>query len=256
MSIVRPLLHGDAEDGLLGAAGPLVDGVDRVARRDQADIADRDRHLVAADFAGDRLQCGDRQPLGLLIPGAVRRPHPELEPPGVDPGEDLQAERSSHQHDHRERAGEVSRHDHPAPTHDGARRPGRSASRPRSNRESPALFPRSAEMVMVAQQPGRQDRHERAGEEIRSDHGEADGQRQRDEERLGRSLHEERRNEDRQHAEHRQQPGDGRLLVAAPDRAGDGATCLPSGGGCSRPRPWIHRPGCRWPAPGRPGSSG
>ncbi len=63
---LRPLLHGDAEDRLLRAAGPLVDGVDRVARRDQPHIADRDRHLVAADLLADRLQGGDRQLLGLL----------------------------------------------------------------------------------------------------------------------------------------------------------------------------------------------
>ena len=64
---LRPLLHGDAEDGLLRAAGPLVDGIDRVARRDQPHVADRDRHLVAADLLG-RSTPGRRSP-------AARSPH-------------------------------------------------------------------------------------------------------------------------------------------------------------------------------------
>ena len=174
--------HRDAEDGLLGPAGPLVDRVDRVARRDQADVADRDRHVLAADVAGDPIERGDRQPLGPLVPGAVGRPQSELEPPGVDLREDLQPERHPHHHDDRRRPGDVGGHDQPAEPDDGADGP-RRRRRPSGRTPIAAAAPVGRAVVMVPQQPDRQHGHERAREQVGRDHREADGQRERDEQR-------------------------------------------------------------------------
>ena len=163
------VLQGDAQHRLLRAAGPQVDGVDRVARRDHADVADGDVDVVAARPPRSMTSsacwaissvCSMRVPVG-----ARSR---SWNWPGVD-------------------AGKISVPELPAdqPDHQAARRRGRPAtSSPaaaaRRARTQPAVARRGAAIegeprraaarragVVVPQQPDRQHRHERAGQQVR-----------------------------------------------------------------------------------------
>ncbi len=121
------------------------------------------------------------------------------------------------------------------------------------NREDPVEQPAVLVVVPhVLEQPHAHDRHERAGEQVRRDHGEADPQGQRHEQRPERVAHDERRDEHRQDAEHGQQPRHGRDEAAVEHRRGDVVACAASARGCSRRSPSTRRRGCRSPAPCRP----
>ena len=99
----RPRLQGDAEHDFLGPARPLVDGVDRIARRDDADVADRDLDVLRPTSCRSSSSAAMRDLLGLLDPRAGRGPDAELEPAGVDLGKDLQPEPRARHDDHKRR---------------------------------------------------------------------------------------------------------------------------------------------------------
>ena len=145
--------------------------------------------------------------------------HPELKPPRVHLGEDLQAQASSDADDDDRGQSQIGRHDHPPPADDTRESPAVGVDRP-LEQGSPTC---SVGQGMVAEEPGREHRHERARQQVGGDHREADRKRQRDEQRLRRPLHEERRQEHREDAKHRQEPRDRRVQVPLTHGRGDRA---------------------------------
>ena len=138
---------------------------------------------------------------GQLEVRAGRRPEPEHELPRVDLREQLGADlHPQHPEDQAAR-----RRDRPArPASAGGRTSPRPCGRPlRTRANSPCVL---VVVPHVLEQRHAHDRHERAGEQVRRDHREADAQGQRHEQRPERVGHDERRDEHRQDAEQRQQP--------------------------------------------------
>ena len=212
-----PLLQRDPQHHLLGPSRPLEDGVDRIARGNQPDIADGDLHVTCHDLVLDRLQDPKGQLLGLLDPRSRGCAHPDLEPAGVHPGKDLQAEVTAEDDDHQGAEDQVDRHGRPPPADKGGQGAlvgGEDAIEQGSPSVTDPCLP-------AAEQPGGKDRNERARQQVRGDHREPDGQRERNEQSLGCALHEERRQEHRQDAEHGQEPGHRRVHVPPPDGQGD-----------------------------------
>ena len=68
--------------------------------------------------------------------------------------------------------------------------------------------------MRLLHEPGRKDRHEAAGKEVGGDHGEADGERERNEKLPPHTLHKEGRHKDCQNAQHGQQTGDDRSFAS------------------------------------------
>ena len=193
-------------------AHPQVDGVNRVARRHDPDIAQGDFDLTASrpDFLRDEPKCllGDR--FGLLNPGSGRGTKAQLKLSRVHLRENFRSQPRDDERDDGTGEKEVGWHEQP-PQRD------RSA-------EQLAVHSRSNGVgltrVLAAQQPDAEYRDERAGQDVACDHREADGKRQREEQSSGRSLHHERRDEHRQDAEHREQPGHRRLSHSPPRSKG------------------------------------
>ena len=149
----------------------------------------------------------------------VGRAHPELKPPRVHLGEDLQTQASSDADDDDRGQSQIGRQDHPPPADDTSESPAVGVDRP-LEQGSPTC---SHGQGMVAEEPGREHRHERARQQVGGDHREPDRKRQRDEQRLRRPLHEERRQEHREDAKHRQEPRDRRVQVPLTHGRGDRA---------------------------------
>ena len=73
---------------------------------------------------------------------------------------------------------------------------------------------------MLAQNPRREHRHQRTRQKVRRCHGKPDRKRERDEERAGHTGHEKRGDENRQHAQHREQARDLHLFTCFEDSVG------------------------------------
>ena len=220
-----------------------------------AGVAHRDVDVLGPDLLGDHVERLLGHLAGQLEVGPLRRPDAELELAGVDPREQLAAQLAAH--DDHDGAGrqQVGQHhlaavrDRPVDDSFESVLDPHEEPRPRLGRVAVAVRP-----VAVLQQPDAQDRHERAGEQVRRDHRRADGQRERHEQRPHRPLHDERRDEHREDAQAAPAAGGPPSPCSPAARRGTSTACAPSGCGCSRSRPSPRRPGCRWPAPARPGS--
>ena len=136
---------------------------------DLADEAHRDLDVLGLRLALDLLEALHRHLPRQLEVRARRRPEPQHELPRIDLREQLGADLQPQQpEDQRAR-----RRDRPAPPASAA---GRTSARPcRKPRASGRTAPRfSSPCSHVLEQGHAQDRHERAGEQVRRDHGEPD----------------------------------------------------------------------------------
>ena len=235
------------------AAGPEEDRVDRVRRGLHADVAEGDVDIVRARRLADDVQDVAAQALGRLEFRSRRRAEPQLE--GLDAArrEDLAAERHPdrrHDADGDHEVGDDQRGRAPEPADEAARRADCGGARP--SRAACGSASRAA--MALSQPPDREHGHQRAREEERRDHGEADREREGHEERSRDARHEEGRHE---HGDHRQHGEQSRHdhFAARVEHGARGRSFRATGGcECSRSPPSLHRRGCRRPAPGRPAS--
>ena len=181
----------------------------------EADIPHGDVHLALGLFV-DHLQDLDRGLPGQLVLGTGRGPETEHELAGIDLRKQFVADLPAHEPENQSAAGQVSGHRDPAEL-------GNPLDEAPEGRQD-AVEERDLVRVVpsVPQQPDREHGDQRAGEQVRGDHREAHGQRQRHEQRADGLLHDERGNEHRQHAEHGQEAGRGRGRAGPPRRPGHG----------------------------------
>ena len=85
----------------------------RIARGNQPDIADGDLHVTCPYLILDRPQDPKGQLFGLLDTRSRECAHPDLEPTGVHPGKDLQAEITTDNDDRQGTEDRVDRHGRP-----------------------------------------------------------------------------------------------------------------------------------------------
>ena len=215
------------QDAFLRAGVPLVNQVDGIGLRVDADEADGDGDVVGAGLALDEVKEAQGDGFGGLELGAGRGAEAELELAGVHLWENLGAEARDDQDKRGGGEGEVNEEHEPAGGEERGEqlRVGARARRGSRRGEGADFFGRRGGPppylggCVPAQQPHAQHRHERAGQHEARDHRETHGQRERREERLGRALHEERGDEHRQHTEHREETRAGGLDRGVEDGA-------------------------------------
>ncbi len=185
---------------------------------DLADEAHRDRDVLGLRLVLDLLEALHRHLPRQLEVGARRRPEPEHELPRIDLGEQLGADLHPQQPEDQAARPEIDRHGQPA-------QPDEPAHRLAINLECPVEQPRFPLAMpmrpLVLEQTHAQDRYERAGEQVRPDHGESDRQRQRHEQGPERVSHDECRDEYGQDTQQRQQDRHGGGVVAVQHGPGD-----------------------------------
>ena len=108
-STARVRLERDLQHALVRSARPQEDRVDRIRRRLDADVSERDLHVLRTGRALDLVQHVAREPLRRLELRAGRRPKPELELMGAAAGKDLAAEPRADERDDGDRADEIGR---------------------------------------------------------------------------------------------------------------------------------------------------
>ena len=170
-----------------------MDEIDGIVRRMHADEAHADGDFVGAGFLTDDRQRAQSDLLGGFKSCRGGGTQAELKLPGVDLREDLRADEGKQDADGEDDATEVSGDE--------------DVTRGERGKENPAQCGFACGFgfrfgTWFGVPPNVQDRHQRAGEQIRGDHAEADGERQWQEERFGGAGHEEARHEDGENAEH------------------------------------------------------
>ena len=243
-------LEGDAEDRLLGPAGPLVDGVDRVARRDQPDVADGDldrvspTSCVTASSAAMAI-CSVfsiRVPVGACM-RSWNRPASTL---GKISRPELAGRRRTIDQRGRD---EVGRHDQPAQPDEPAPSLGRrrrGAGR-RATARRPASGPRAGACSSQVESTGTNVLESRYEATIAKPTASESG--------TNRAWAAPCMKNDGMNTARMQSIASSRgtavSQVPLPDGPGDRVGAAPSCGGCSRSRRSPRRPGCRSPAPAR-----
>ena len=182
--------------------GPQEDRVDRVRRGLDAHIAERDLHVVRTGGLVDLVEHIGRQPLGRFELRPGRGTEPQLELTHAARGEDLAPERETDRHDDADGDGRIGRHQDPARWSQELQEPPEAIPEP----VNPVLRVRvsARSRSPASQEPDGQHRHERAREEERRDHREADREREWHKQRARHARHEEGRDEhgdDREHGE-------------------------------------------------------
>ena len=161
------VLELDLQDGLLGAAVPLMDEIDGIVRRMHADEAHADGDFIGAGFFADDRQCAQGDLLGGFKARGGGGTQAELELTGVDLREDFGAYEGEQDADGEDDANEVGGDE--------------DVTRGERGEENPAQcgfacgfgFRLSAWYGMP---PNVEDWHEGAGEQIGGDHAEAHGE--------------------------------------------------------------------------------
>ena len=229
-----PALELHLQDAFLRPGVPLVNQVDGIGLRVDADEADGHRDVFGAGLTRDEFEKAEGDGLGLGELRAGRGAESELELAGVHLGEQLGAQARREEPERTGGKTEINEQHEPAGGEERAkeRRVG-VGERTRlacCRGGSPRLVLRldgvgndaagrrigqagglRSPVLRSAQQPHAQHRHQRAGEHEAGDHRETHGQRERREERLGCALHEERGDEHGEHAEHREETRGGGL---------------------------------------------
>ena len=194
------------------SAGKQIDCVDRVVRRLNADESGCDFNVVESNKLLDHVHRLHFDQLGALETCARWRAESELQLPALDRRKDLRPEQGQEQHDQGDRHHEIGADDKPPNF--------QRSSKPIVVLGAQTLEERWLAHLVGLQQPRRQHRDERAGEHVRRHHREADGQGQRHEQLTADTNHEQRGNEHRQHAEHREQSRCDRFPTGIDDGAG------------------------------------
>src|SRR5579875_159319 len=199
-SDLRLLLEGDEEDCLLRSACPHVDVADCVAGRLRADVTDADLNVLLADIGGDEVKNLPGYLLGLFEAGPCRRLDAKLEAGGIPGRENLASQGHVQQSRRQTDKGEDDDYEN-APGHE------RDEQALIVNAQTPHEIQLGMRAVMRLEQPGRHHRHEGARQDVRAEHGQTDGHRQRHEKRPGYPHHEKGRHEDGDDRKHGQEPG-------------------------------------------------
>ena len=156
--------------------------------------------------------------LGLVELGASRRPQAHLQLAVIRTREDFATQLGSEQSDERESADESGE--------DDGLLAGQYAVEQRGIAGLESVEEADLMRGAVLKEPDGEDRQERRGEHVRGNHAEADGERKRKEQRAGRTLHKERRQEDGDDACHGEETRSGSLADGVAHSEGDGAAFL------------------------------
>ena len=162
-----------------------------------------DRNIGRAHLAFDQVQRLQRIAFRPINLSPCRGAQPHLKLACLHPGEDLGPQTAGNEHNDQKADDKISRDHQSAPARHPAHQAGITCLKFGEFGFSGGQF--SDSFLMPAQQPNRQNGHQRARQQIGRHHGKPNGQRERDEHGLGRAHHEQGRCEHRQDAEHGQQ---------------------------------------------------
>ena len=166
-------LQLDSQNGFLGTARELVDDVHRERGGDRADITQGELDVLGPNLFLHDIESLKGDLLSAIDVGAVRSAEADAELAGFDGWKDFHSKSRPEEQDHTDGDDEINGDDKPATGDDDADEACIAATQ-----QSGAVIAEFAG-VRFSEQPDGDDRHERAGQDVRRNHCEADRHRQR-----------------------------------------------------------------------------
>ena len=149
----------DLHDTFLRAAVPQINQVDRVARAVNADEAERDFNVIRADLRLDEVEDLQSDLLRSLDRGSGGSTQPHLKLTRIHFGKNFRAEPRTDQADDQTCADQIDSHDQPARAHNFLRH---FSVVLLESRETSSRGLTVCRLLVPAQNPGRQNRHQGA----------------------------------------------------------------------------------------------